>query len=171
MYDLFSINLFGQSIQEIWKAEQQERIGQPMNDFRIISLNKDTVYSKQLEGKITLFDFWEYHCSPCRANLKPLDELYNRLKEYPDFQFLSIASVERKGVSSLVKEYELSYEVYTVWEDLIKKLIIHSSYPTVIITDRKGEIIYFERGGFRKEDEAREGLIPLEKKLIELLNE
>lgn len=104
--------------------------------------------SDQLDGKYTLIDFWGSWCQPCRASHPELRELYAKYKG-KGFEILGIAlesgSVEqqRKAWEKAIAEDRISWRhILNSKENDLVKLFGVTSYPTKILIDPKGKILY-----------------------------
>lgn len=86
-------------------------IGQ-VPDFSFIDRNGNPYSQDDLEGKITIVDFIFTKCQgACPVMGTHMQELYHRLKSYPDVQFLSISVDPERDSLSVLKKYAKSLGV------------------------------------------------------------
>lgn len=124
-----------------------EHIGKQYPEFSVTTLNGENITHEQLKGKITLLNFWFNTCSPCIAEMDALDDIYNEYKDNPDFQFLSFSKDPVDITDGSVEKYRIPYTVSSISDEESRRLNLNGGYPTTIITDRDGKIIYCKRGG------------------------
>ncbi len=108
-----------------------------------------------LEGNVTLINFWATFCAPCRAEIPALNELYANLKS-DGLEIVGIA-VDKEGkevVEPFTKEYNLKYPVVldpstSFWP---KFADVEGGYtvplPTTFVVSPEGEIVHRFQGEF-----------------------
>lgn len=105
-----------------------------------------------IKGKYIFIDFWGSWCGPCIGSIPKLKNFYEEIKDRPDVLMLGIAAErDREGVEKLKgiiadKEIEwlnlwLSNRESGFSTSIFKKLAIRS-YPTYLIIDNTGKIVY-----------------------------
>ena len=113
----------------------------PIYDFKLESLNGQTVSLSLLKGKVIFLNFWATWCAPCRAEMPSMERIYKELKD----EGLEIVAVNlqenRKHVQKFVDEFRLSFKVL-----LDKTGRVGQSYgtryiPTTYIIDKNGIIL------------------------------
>jgi thiol-disulfide isomerase/thioredoxin len=125
------------------------------NDMRINDLAKD---------KYVFIDFWGSWCSPCIVSIPKLKDFYEKIKDRNDVLMLGIAKeYDRKDLDKLKRIIsEKGIEWLNLWlsgEDgkistsILNKLNI-KAYPTYLIIDNKGKIVYKEQSMYKTEEAA-----------------
>lgn len=84
----------------------QSNCGSNYPDFVVTDLNGNTITEKQLQGKVTLINFWFEACSPCIAEMPTLNELYLKYKDNPKFQLLSFIRERPEDAAKCVLRFE-----------------------------------------------------------------
>lgn len=110
--------------------------------------------NEKLKGKIVFIQFWYAACAPCIAELEPLNDMFRKLKNEKDFEFLSFSLDSPDVISMLVDKYRIQYPVLYMPRDEVKKMNLIHGFPSAIITDREGNIIYKRTGGSNLKKEA-----------------
>jgi len=70
------------------KAEESN-IGKSFESFTGKDVNGKTFSNNDLNGKITLVNFWFESCPPCVAEFDALNKIYERLYNNKYFRFIS----------------------------------------------------------------------------------
>jgi thiol-disulfide isomerase/thioredoxin len=115
-------------------------------DFELVTLDGQTLSSKDLKGKVVLFDFWGTWCPPCVAALPALRDL-GRKSETEPFVLIGIAS--DADVRTLRAFYSKGKPEWPeVWDEGMRfsgRCGVHG-YPTYILINGEGEIVFREQG-------------------------
>lgn len=123
------------------------RIGTPFINFDLTDLTGNQITEKQLQGKVTLINFWFSACAPCVAEFDDLNNLYNGFKDNSDFQFLSITFDALEDVKESIKKYKLPYTIISTSKKECGKMNFEQGYPATIIVDKQGKIRLMHSGG------------------------
>lgn len=150
----------------LYSQSEKKNIGKQYPEFTATTLKGETITHEQLVGKITIINFWFQGCPPCVAEFEALEDIYNQFKDNPSFQFLSFTRDPEDMARESVKKFKLPYTVSAILQDESFRLNLNNAYPTTIITDRTGKIIYQSTGGGITKEANFELLKPA-KQLIE----
>ena len=96
--------------------------------------------SKDIEGKVALFNFWNLRCGPCIAEMPELEEWR---KEFPQILFFSVSTHPKEKIRGIVKRRDFNF-IHLVDADSLGK--ITSLYPVTILVDANGIIDMAEIG-------------------------
>jgi thiol-disulfide isomerase/thioredoxin len=97
------------------------------------------------KGKILVVNFWATWCGPCRALEPQFDRVALSFQQNHDLLFLAADCDEDETlVAPYVKETRPQMTV--VFADGLDRLLSISSFPTVVIIDRSGKIVYRAEG-------------------------
>lgn len=123
-------------------AQQQVR-------FSLNDLQNTTRTFQELRGEnLTLIDFWATWCRPC---LKAIPEL-NRLYEIYSERGVSIIGINCDGPRSaskvlpLTRSLQIKYPVLTDMDADVMKRLNLSAYPSLVMTDGEGRVIWVHEG-------------------------
>ena len=130
--------------------------------FQAVTLEGDTISEKSLEGKVTLFNFWFETCAPCMAELGELNRLYDKLKTNSEFQFISFSTDDVEDIKRVIQKYQLRFPVCPISREEAYRLNLNSGFPTNIVIDGTGMIIYLKSGGAVEEKRVKEQIKEIE---------
>jgi thiol-disulfide isomerase/thioredoxin len=97
------------------------------------------------KGQILVVSFWATWCGPCRALEPQFDRVAASFEENHDVLFLAADCDEDE---TLVPPYvkELKPRTTMVFADGLDRLFAINSFPTVVVVDRSGKIVYRAEG-------------------------
>lgn len=127
-----------------------------MIDFQGQTLSGNAFDSRALRGKYVLLDFWGSWCGPCRLSNPHLKVLYEKYRS-KGFEIVGIAherrSLEKSRISweNAVKAdglpwIQLLHEALVKDQNLLEAYNL-TAYPTKILIDQQGRILWRETGG------------------------
>jgi len=116
---------------------RREMFGPP---FALPDLHGDTVRLAQLEGKVSLINFWASWCDPCREEFPHMAQLYS---EFPrgDFAIAAISDdVDRGKMMDFARRFGPPFPIL-VGGGRMKQLYHYRGLPYSVLLDRHGRII------------------------------
>lgn len=145
---LFTTNCFAQTSWDYKKEKTREKFPKFSCTIDSVLYNNET-----LNDKITFINFWFVACAPCVAEIDALNEIYSKQKANTSFNFLSISVDDPQAINMFIEKYNIKYPVLYLPKADIQKTGIVRGYPTSIILDKDGFVIYKYSGGssFKKE--------------------
>jgi thiol-disulfide isomerase/thioredoxin/outer membrane lipoprotein-sorting protein len=136
--------------QNEYQPEKKEKLtpmiaaGSLLLDWELPELSaraNTTLQSADVKGKIVLMDFWIKNCGPCMESfpyLQALQQKYGANK----FQLLAINAYDKKeDVNFFYKREKPVYKMLYAGEKMAKNLGV-SFYPSVILLDKNGKVLY-----------------------------
>jgi thiol-disulfide isomerase/thioredoxin len=105
------------------------------------------------KGKILVVNFWATWCGPCRALEPQFDRVALSFQQNHELVFLAADCDEDE---TLVAPYikETKPQMTVVFADGLERLLNINSFPTIVIIDRSGKIIY-RAEGYDEEDSQK----------------
>ena len=125
---------------------QTQAIGKPFPLFYVKTGNI-TWTNDSLKGKVVFINFWFENCPPCVAEMGPLNELYQKLKDQPNVAFVSFSFESAEKLKQLKAKYNIPYTVATISHKECYRLNQDNGFPTSIILDKDGIIKFLQAGG------------------------
>lgn len=121
-----------------------------MKSKSVIQLNK------LIKGKYVFIDFWSSWCGPCIGSIPKLKTLYDKVKHRKDVFMLGLATDKETSLGALekiIKDKKVSWDNYWLdenerksFQSTNKKLNV-TGYPTYLILDNTGKIVYRDSSG------------------------
>lgn len=115
-------------------------------DLELVTLGGEYLTTEDLLGKVVLLDFWGTWCAPCRASVPSLRNLAARYAEAP-FALVSIANdPDGETLRKFIAENRMTWpQVWDREQQIVRKLNI-KGYPTYLLVDHEGEIVFSASG-------------------------
>ena len=111
---------------------------------------------KDLKGKFVILDFWTYCCINC---IHILPELKKLEQKYPnELVVIGVHSAkfdeekDSENIAAAILRYEIEHPVVNDAEHELWKKIGVSSWPTIVLIDPEGNLVYGRPGEFKAEE-------------------
>lgn len=115
-----------------------EKATKTMPSFELADLTGKTWRVKNLEGKSVLINVWATWCGPCQSELPHLEKLYEKVKDRPDIQIVTLNIDQDLGlVAPFVKEKGFTFPVLPAYS-FVLSLLDSVGIPQNWILDPKG---------------------------------
>ena len=156
IYKLIRIEHPNIYLQEIGILSDSSYVGSyfPVVFSREINDNYPVSINNLIKDKYVFIDFWGSWCGPCIQSIPELKGFYEKIKDRKDVLMMGIALEQTKKDVEKLKDIieKQKMEWLNLWllgkEPLITKSIFEklniSSFPTYLIVDNKGKIVYKE---------------------------
>ena len=120
-------------------------IGKPLGEYSFVSVNGDSVNTKDLTGKAIYIDVWATWCGPCVGEIPALKELEDEYGEHIHFVSISVdKGSDREKWKNMVKDKELKgFQLIAdnAWSSDFVKAYSIFAIPRFILVDSKGNVI------------------------------
>ena len=140
---------------EIYKqleASMSTAIGNKYFDFNAMTLQGKRITQDDLQGKITVIEFWEELCLPCVALFDFFNNLYLRHKTNPYFQLFTFTNDLKENTKKVVDKHNLLFDVVCVDSEEIYHLNYQTGFPSVLIINPNGIVTYLKIRGYKEEE-------------------
>lgn len=132
-------------------------IGKDFPEFSFSTIDSVHISSSSLKGKIVFINFWFEACPPCVAEFGALSELYQKLKDSTNFEFISFTFESAETIKKVRMKYDMPYRIVSISrKDISALLLKRSGYPTNVILDKNGKVAYWGTGGSTDAGQARD---------------
>lgn len=121
-------------------------IGSKAPEFQLSTFDDHIVSSNTLPGKVTLLDFWEVWCGPCRESMPKVQHLYDTYKE-KGLQVYGIIhdTKDLEAAKKLVKQANFQFPML-LGNEASKKDFSVIAVPTYVLIDRTGTVVFVSEG-------------------------
>jgi thiol-disulfide isomerase/thioredoxin len=120
--------------------------GDPLPEFRLASIAGGELGSRELAGKVVVYDFWATWCGPCHLQAEILHEMYPDHRG-DDVEFVAISVGEPEEiVREFLAEKPYPYPVLVDPEDSMSTRLRILGLPTLIVADRDGRVVFRSTG-------------------------
>ena len=113
--------------------------------FTLRDQQQKVIDQHSFQGKITLFDFWFINCGPCWRKFPKLQRIYEQYQDHPKVQVFAInrpmRGDEPGAAFRVTREKEYTFPVLQANAATIATFEIRR-YPTVVLLNEKGELIF-----------------------------
>ncbi|MFC2083168.1 TlpA family protein disulfide reductase [Candidatus Bipolaricaulota bacterium] len=138
------------------------RIGQRAPDFRLRSLDGDSVLLSNFLSTVVILDFWASWCGPCRQTMPTLDAIAKSLAADVVLLGVNLDRTEQDAVNYLTSSnFDTMITLYGSYTDALEVFRMYGSgngIPRTFVIDREG-IIRFVGHPARLSLQTVEGLI------------
>lgn len=119
-------------------------------DFEATTIDGEKIQLNKLKGKVVVLNFWFKNCPPCRKEIPDLHLLAQKYKD-KDVVFLALALDNEEILKNYLSENNFSYKHIANARPIAKKWGI-KSYPTNIVINQKGKVVFRKVGLELQED-------------------
>lgn len=134
-------------------------IDRPAPDFELPVVangasEKARVRLSQLRDKVVILDFWATWCGPCGQQAPILDRIQRKYESEVVVLGINVGEAPQTA-AAYARSKGLSYPILIDPEGTAQSAYDASALPTVVIIDKKGNIVTFNRGVVRQADLER----------------
>ena len=122
------------------------------------TLEGENISMEKLKGKVVVINFWFIACAPCVKEMPDLNQLHEKYRENPNVVFLAPTFENAANVKDFLKTRDFKYTIVPDAKNWIKDYKI-SVYPTHLVVDREGTIVFSQVNTGKKAAESLEKAI------------
>ena len=102
-------------------------------DLTMTTLDGKTITTKDLTGKVAIFNFWATWCAPCRAEIPDLVKLQEQYKD--QLVIIGVLSEDEPGphVSRFAADYKINYPIVPETKELLATFTGIYALPTTFM--------------------------------------
>lgn len=110
----------------------------------LVTISNDTLKKENFLDKNVLINFWFIGCYPCMKEIPELNNIASRFKN--EVTFIAVNKNNTKmQIEYFIKKFNFNFIQVLSNPDIIENLRI-KLYPTTIIYNKKGEIVFRSEG-------------------------
>jgi thiol-disulfide isomerase/thioredoxin len=115
-------------------------------EFSFATLEGAKMSNAALQGKVVLLDFWGTWCPPCRASVPILQTLHRKFANQA-FELVGVSSDDDESVwKSFITANHMSWREYLDLTGEVRSQFEIDSFPTYIVLDKEGVILFRQSG-------------------------
>lgn len=134
-------------------------VGRQFPQFELRTTKGNVYNNKSFKNRVTFINFGFQACAPCIAEKDALNNLFEDFKIYDRFQFLSITYDDYTTIKKSLQVHKIKYPVLKTTLDSCTLLNFKQGYPTSMIIDSTGTVIYCVVGGSVDPKKARKAIL------------
>lgn len=115
-------------------------------NFLLRDMDDNLINLKDLKGEYVLLNFWFVGCKPCVMEMPELNELVEEF-EPKGIHFLAIGLDNPDRVATFLKKQEFDYTLLPNGRLVAGEYGV-TSYPTHLLLDKEGKVIFSQQGYF-----------------------
>ncbi|MCC8174400.1 MAG: TlpA family protein disulfide reductase [Odoribacter sp.] len=109
--------------------------------FTVPDANGDLFNSSEFKGKTSLLMFFLSTCRDCQKVMPRLNEVWNELKEHPDFLMVTISRQETvESVTAYFNENGFTMPVYFDSDRFVFNLFANQTVPRMYVVNENGVV-------------------------------
>jgi thiol-disulfide isomerase/thioredoxin len=102
-------------------------------ELTLKTLDGRTITTKDLEGKVTIFNFWATWCPPCRAEIPDLVKLQEQYRDHVVIIGVSSDEGPSEMVSKFAADYKINYPIVMETPEITKAFPGIFALPTTFV--------------------------------------
>jgi thiol-disulfide isomerase/thioredoxin len=121
----------------------------PIPELTMTTLDGKTITTRDLSGKVVIFNFWATWCAPCRAEIPDLAKLQDQYKDH--LVIIGVLSDDEPGphVSRFAADYKINYPIVPETKELLATFTGIYALPTTFMVSPDGKMMQKHIGQIR----------------------
>lgn len=109
-------------------------------------LDGNLVNLQNYRGKVVFINIWASWCGPCRAEMPHISELYKKVKDQPELEFLMVGTdndfeKSRDFMDGRTWQFPVVHASFGLNSSLQS-----GSIPTTLVVNKEGKIVFYQEG-------------------------
>ena len=146
IFTLLFLTLFSSCINEKDKSEEIENyilVNDKLPEFTVKNIDNEELKSQEFNGRVTLLVFFVTTCPDCQRELPKIEQVWENLKDTPDFRLVTISREEKVDViSKFWKEHQFDMPFYLDPDRQVFSLFANSTVPRIYLVNRENVVTW-----------------------------
>ncbi len=113
--------------------------------FSVHDMDGNSFKLSELKGKVVVINFWFVRCKPCVDEMPGLNKIVEKFENNENVVFLAFSWDKKSNIELFLKKREFLYNIIPESMQVISKYGV-KSFPTNLIMDQDGNVVYKEKG-------------------------
>jgi peroxiredoxin len=122
----------------------QFKVGDLAPNFKLWLVDGTTITNKETKNKVVVLKFWFTTCVPCITGIPKLNKLVEKYTNRNDILFLAPALDNKEKIQRFLSYYPFDFKISYNAIDVAQVFNPNGIYPTYLIIDKKGKIVYID---------------------------
>ena len=122
----------------------QLKMGEKAPDFKLWLVDNNTISNNETKNKVVIFKFWFTSCVTCITGIPTLNKLVEKYKDRKDVLFIAPALDNKEKVKRFLGYYPFDFKIAYNAIDVAQIYNPKGIYPTYVIIDKNGNIVYID---------------------------
>ena len=118
----------------------------PAPDFKLTSLDGQSLTLAGSHGKVVLLNFWATWCGPCRAEIPDLVELQKTYKDQLQVIGLVVDADDEADIKKFAAQFSINYPVAIASDEVRLQYGGIGALPTSFVVDQQGRVVQKHEG-------------------------
>ena len=123
---------------------QAQGVGENAVFFEAKTILNKNINLDSLKGQVVVLNFWFTACSPCIKEIPLLNDIAEKYKDKVHFLAISFDKNDAY-LARVIRVREMKYQIIADRRDICDAYKI-KLYPTNIVIDKKGKVVFSEMG-------------------------
>lgn len=120
---------------------QPVKVGDMAPDFRLESIDGESIRLSDYRGKAVFVNFWATWCDPCKVEMPYMEDAY-QAQEGEQFEILAVNIAQSQlEASSFAKRYELSFPIVLDRDRSVVNLYGVGGLPASFFINAEGRVV------------------------------
>ncbi len=133
------------------ETSKEEFVAEADYNFRLMDADGKTIEGSELKGKTIFMNFWATWCPPCIAEMPDIHDLYRKLKDDDNIEFIMVSVNEDfSKARQFIEKKEFDFNIYRFTSG-VPRIYSSQAIPTTFVISPEGKIVV-KREGIAKYD-------------------
>ncbi len=114
-------------------------------EFSVNDMSGNSFKLSELKGKVVAINFWFINCKPCVDEMPGLNKIVEKFKNNENVVFLAFSFDKKNNIELFLKKHRFLYNIIPESKQVVSDYGIRS-FPTNLILNQEGNVIYEEKG-------------------------